>query len=152
MSKKLMSAERVSSNLGISKKKRTIFDAIKTDANELKLSITHGNMDFSNPWFGKITGDNFNDKEFALISTELLEALIGSLKSVQKQNFELRLERSIWQNIPVDFADVWSVAIDEIQNSKFKQEPDLDKIVKKIKKEHPNLFIDFEDLVQNKEV
>ncbi|MFW5614381.1 MAG: DUF2603 domain-containing protein, partial [Campylobacter hyointestinalis] len=75
------------------------------------------------------------------------------LKNAQKENFELKLERSIWQHIPVDFGDVWSVAINEIKGKKFKKEPNLDQIIKKIKREHPNLFVDMQNLIHtNKEI
>ena len=78
---------------------------------------------------------------------EILDVVFKMLKNEQKENFELRLERSIWQHMPLDFGDVWRVAIDELNSEHFKKEPDLDKLLDKIKKEHPNLFVNVANLV-----
>ncbi|ANE36466.1 putative DUF2603 domain protein [Campylobacter iguaniorum] len=139
--------DSLSESLGITKRKRTMFDMQKIDENEMKFTITKGEMDEIQPWFG------FNDgKACAIVPATLLEAIINALKNAQKENFELKLEKSIWQHIPVDFGDVWSVAIDEIKSKKIKKEPNLDLVIKKIKKEHPNLFVDMSNLMQNKEI
>ncbi|AII15348.1 putative protein (DUF2603 domain) [Campylobacter iguaniorum] len=139
--------DSLSESLGITKRKRTMFDMQKIDENEMKFTITKGKMDEIQPWFG------FNDgKACAIVPATLLEAIINALKNAQKESFELKLEKSIWQHIPVDFGDVWSVAIDEIKSKKIKKEPNLDLVIKKIKKEHPNLFVDMSNLMQNKEI
>jgi hypothetical protein len=78
--------------------------------------------------------------------------IITNFKAAQQENFNLKLEKTIWQNVPIDFQDVWAVAMDEIRmlskdngNSKVIN-VDLEALVGKIKKEHPNLFIDLKDL------
>ncbi|CUU70978.1 DUF2603 domain-containing protein [Campylobacter hyointestinalis subsp. hyointestinalis] len=149
MSERHKKLDDISSALGISKAKRTTFKLEQIDEKEMKLTINKGNIDLANPWFGVSS----SGEECALISAALFEALLNSLKNAQKENFELKLERSIWQHIPVDFGDVWSVAINEIKSKKFKKEPNLDQIIKKIKREHPNLFVDMQNLIHtNKEI
>ncbi|EAI4415204.1 MULTISPECIES: DUF2603 domain-containing protein [Campylobacter] len=138
--------DNISNSLGISKRKRTLFELEQISDNEMKLIIKNGKLNLSVPWFG-MSGNT----PCALVPAGLFEAIINTLKNAQKENFELKLEKSIWQHIPVDFGDVWSVAIDEIKKSKFKKEPNLDRVVKKIKKEHPNLFVDMQSLIQSKE-
>ncbi len=53
----------------------------------------------------------------------------------------MRLEKAIYQQIPVDFNDVWTVAMDEIkqkaQNGTMEVSIDLEKLISKIKQEHP---------------
>lgn len=140
--------DTISEALGIPKKKRNEFALNAINENEAQLVIKNGSFDLSNPCFGI----SQSGEACTLVSANLFEAIINALKNTQKENFELKLEKSIWQHIPVDFGDVWSVAIDEIRGSKFKKEPNLDKIIKKIKREHPNLFVDMGSLIQNKEI
>ena len=136
--------ENISQTLGISKKRRTTFELEDMDNNQMKLSYK-GKANLNTPWFGM-----YGDKPCALVPAELFEAVINALKNAQKENFELKLERSILQNLPIDFGDVWTVAIEEIKKANNKKEPNLDRLIAKIKKEHPNLFLDMRSLV-NKE-
>ena len=136
--------ENISQTLGISKRRRTTFELEDMDNNEMKLSYK-GKANLNTPWFGM-----YGDKPCALVPAELFEAVINALKNAQKENFELKLERSILQNLPIDFGDVWTVAIEEIKKANYKKEPNLDRLIAKIKKEHPNLFLDMRSLV-NKE-
>lgn len=136
--------ENISQTLGISKRRRTTFELEDMDNNQIKLSYK-GKANLNTPWFGM-----YGDKPCALVPAELFEAVINALKNAQKENFELKLERSILQNLPIDFGDVWTVAIEEIKKANHKKEPNLDRLIAKIKKEHPNLFLDMRSLV-NKE-
>jgi len=47
--------------------------------------------------------------------------------------------------LPLDFNDVLTVAMEEMNKSK-KKDIDFNKLIKKIKKDHPNLFLDIKDL------
>ncbi len=134
MSKK--SLENIANTLGISRRKRTTFEIEKSSDNEMKMSVK-GKVDFNAPWFGLNC-----DQPAVMVPAPLFEAIIDNLTRIQRENFELKLEKSIWQHIPVDFGDVWSVAIDELRHSNFKKEPNLDQFIAKIKKKHPNLFVD----------
>ena len=103
--------ESISQTLGISKRRRTTFELEPLENNEMKLSYK-GKPNFNTPWFGM-----YKDKPCALVPAELFEAVINALKNAQKENFELKLERSILQNLPIDFGDVWTVAIEEIKKA-----------------------------------
>lgn len=133
--------ESISQTLGISKRRRTTFELEPLENNEMKLSYK-GKPNFNTPWFGM-----YGDKPCALVPAELFEAVINALKNAQKENFELKLERSILQNLPIDFGDVWTVAIEEIKKANYKKESNLDRVIAKIKKEHPNLFLDMRSIV-----
>ncbi len=58
-----------------------------------------------------------------------------------RENFELKLERAILGEFPIDYDDVKAVVLEEMKKNSDK---DLEEIVDKIKLEHPNLFYNFD--------
>lgn len=143
---KLISAlkviENISHTLGISDRERINFDIEQVSDNELKIRIVNAAANFHSPWFAIK-----NEEPYIFMPAEILDVVFKMLKTAQKESFELKLERSIWQNMPIDFGDVWRVAMDELMKSEFKKEPDLDKLIAKIKREHPNLFMDVNQML-----
>ena len=138
-----------SKNLGIEKSEQTILKILKTnDKNEKILSLQSGHWQAGEPWF--VIDEN--DEIHTLVSLQSLKNMLDGLKQSQKENFELRLERAIYQQIPIDFNDVWVVAMDEIkqkaQSGAMEFNLDLDKLVEKIKAKHPNLFVDMQNLAK----
>ncbi|BCD67508.1 DUF2603 domain-containing protein [Nitratiruptor sp. YY09-18] len=117
------------------------------DPNKKTLELVQGSWENSAPWF--VIGKD--DKVYVLSSLESILQLIKSLNDTRYENFNLKLEKAILENLPVDFNDVWVVAMNEIQKrlaeSKNKNLLDIDikKLVKDIKKNHPNLFMRLKD-------
>ncbi len=115
---------------------------------EKTLKLISGSWDSEGPWF--IVDEK--NKIHTVLPVEVTVKLIESLRKAQEENFNLKLEKSIWQNVPIDFEDVWVVAMEEIKKmAKESKEKNIlsinvDKLVKKIKKEHPNLFVDMQKL------
>lgn len=135
--------ETLSNTLGVKEKDKILFDIEEISQNELRIRIKNGSLNYKTPWFAIK-----NEEPYVFMPAEIFDIVLKMLKNAQRESFELKLERSIWQHFPVDFGDVWRVAMDELSRQKFVKEPDLDKIVEKIKREHPNLFVDLSNLVE----
>jgi len=139
----------ISKDIGLDGDK-TVIEMENTDNPEIKkLSLKSGSWSANEPWF--VVDEN--KKLHTMMSIKSVNKIIENFRATQEENFNLKLEKTIWKNIPIDFQDVWVVAMDTIK-SMAKQEDkdtktinvDLDKLITKIKAEHPNLFLNFKDL------
>ena len=136
--------EKISKGLSVSKQKeQTVLEIVANeDENTRLLRLKNGSWDnLKEPW---LVYDE-NQKLHALLSIDTLSKMIEHFKKAEQETLFLKLEKSILQQLPLDFQDVWAVAMEEIKKSK-KREVDFDKLIKKIKKDHPNLFLDLKDL------
>ena len=141
--------DAISKDIGLHED-QTVLEIENTDNPEIKrLKLTSGSWNAKEPWF--VVDEN--QKLHTMISMDSINKIIDKFKETQEENFNLKLEKTIWQNIPIDFQDVWAVAMDEIKSMAKKQgqdrkvfDVDLEALVKKIKAEHPNLFLNFKDL------
>ncbi|WP_037940602.1 DUF2603 domain-containing protein [Sulfurospirillum arcachonense] len=139
----------ISKDIGLNGDK-TVIEIEKTDNPEVKkLNLKSGSWNASEPWF--IVDEN--KKLHTMMSMSSINKIIDKFRATQEENFNLKLEKTIWQNIPIDFKDVWAVAMDHIkhmanheQNGAKVINVDLEELVSKIKQEHPNLFLDLKDL------
>ena len=99
--------------------------------------------------FEVIEGDLKNPLWILMINNELKIALevneymklMETLKNVMKENFELKLEKAILNEFPVDYDDVKAVVLEEMKRN---SEASIDEILDKVKLEHPNLFYSIE--------
>ncbi len=136
--------EKISKNLSPTKQKeQTVLEILPSEESEAKvLRLKSGSWDNTKePW---LVYDE-NDKLHALLSIETLSKMIEHFKEAEQEALFLKLEKSILKHLPLDFHDVLSVAMEELNRSK-KKNIDFDTLIAKIKKEHPNLFLDLKDL------
>ncbi|GAB6046111.1 hypothetical protein JCM11957_17100 [Caminibacter profundus] len=96
-----------------------------------KLELIEG--DLSEPMWVMLTQDN-NVK--VVISPEDYISMMETLKGVMKENLELKLEKAILSEFPIDYEDVKAVVLEEMKKS----DKSIKEIVEKVKLEHPNLF------------
>jgi hypothetical protein len=141
----------ISKHLGLDPRTpKTVVKMKDIDAATKGLMLKRG--DWNNkqePWF--VIDENASID--IQVSVESVIRLIDSIRVISSENFNLKLEKAIWQHIPTDFDDVWIVAMDRIKEIA-SQSPsanainiDVDKIVKDIKDAHPNLFINMQDMI-----
>ncbi|WP_223295827.1 DUF2603 domain-containing protein [Sulfurospirillum deleyianum] len=136
--------EKISKGLSLNKQKeQTVLEILPhEDENSKLLRLKRGSWESQKePW---LVYDE-KGKLHALLSIETLSKMIEHFKNAEKETLFLKLEKSILQHLPLDFHDVWTVAMEEIKKSK-KSDMDFDALIKKIKTEHPNLFLDLKDL------
>ncbi len=140
----------LSKSLGFNEKDSNLIEIKKTnDPNVKELHLKSGKWSDDEPMFAIDKEDT--KQAYAFIPTDAFATIIDMLKNLQKENFDLKLEKTIWQNIPQDFDDVWVVAMDEIRKLASKEHDnkpisiDLDNLIKDIKTKHPNLFINIKE-------
>lgn len=139
----------ISKDIGLDGDK-TVIEIENTDNPEVKkLSLKSGSWSANEPWF--VVDEN--KKLHTMMSMRSVNKIVENFRATQEENFNLKLEKTIWQNIPIDFQDVWAVAMDEIKSMATKESKevkvinvDLEELINKIKQEHPNLFLNLKDL------
>lgn len=142
-SKSLVMIEKIAKGLDVSKQKeQTLLEISSSEQENAKiLTLKRGSWSGKEPWFVL----DEKQKLHALIPIEALSKVMENLKQMEEEAFSMKLEKSILQQLPIDFQDVWTVAMEEVQKRKSK-DIDFEKLIRKIKKEHPNLFLDLRDL------
>ncbi len=114
--------------------------------NQKILELKRGEWSDDQPWFVIDEKGNL----MVLSSAEAMMNIMQSLQHMGEEVFKARLERAIAKELPIDFHDVWTVAMHElgqrIKEGHATSAVDLDNLVKNIKRKHPNLFYSLKDL------
>jgi len=89
--------------------------------------------DLNAPLWVLITPD---EKLKVVLDIEEYTAMMEMLKKTMKENIDLKLEKAILSEFPIDYDDVKAVVLEEMKKS----DESINEIVKKVKLQHPNLF------------
>ena len=89
--------------------------------------------DLNAPLWVLITPD---EKLKAVMDIKEYTAMMEMLKKAMKENIDLKLEKAILSEFPIDYDDVKAVVLEEMKKS----DESINEIVKKVKLQHPNLF------------
>ena len=81
------------------------------------------------------------EQEFYLIPKNAMQQCNQAMQTLEREKYLFRLEQEIQRSMPVDFDDVWCIALKEIKNRK--KDPKV--LVKNLKKRYPYLFLNFLD-------
>ncbi|CBG40253.1 DUF2603 domain-containing protein [Helicobacter mustelae] len=114
------------------------------DSQTKQLHLHSGEFSKNEPW---ILNDEKNEK-YIVLPQKVLRNMISLIRRAHEDRLRVELERDLISLTPVDFDDAMSVAMSKIES--LRQEdgslPSIDsmKIAQEIKKEHPNLFMNFE--------
>ena len=148
--KTLQKINRLSSAMGFNKENQILLELKDTEDKNIKeLHLKNGEFKSDEPWF--VIDEKDDKKAYAVLPLDAFNKVVEILREVQQENFNLKLEKSIWREVPADFEDVWIVAMDQVKKLVDEKNPDkpisidIDKLVKDIKKEHPNLFINMKN-------
>ena len=93
--------------------------------------IVEGEID-SSLWIMEIDGKI----KVAIDPDEYLE-MMELTNKLLKENFELKLEKAILSEFPIDYEDVKAVVLEELKKDSNKT---INEVLEKIKLEHPNIF------------
>ena len=103
------------------------------ECNDLK--VIKGDLN-SSLWIMKV-----GDKLKAVVDADEYMEFLENLNNLLNENLELRLERAILSEFPIDYEDVKAVVLEEMKKDENKS---IEEIVNKVKLEHPNLFYNLE--------
>jgi len=99
------------------------------ECNDLK--VIKGDLN-SSLWIMKVW-----DKLKVVVDADEYMEFLENLDNLLNENLELRLERAILSEFPIDYEDVKAVVLEEMKKDENKS---IEEIVNKVKLEHPNLF------------
>lgn len=141
LKKVLKQINEITSEFGIPKSKRTIYNIKNINEYEKQIELKKGNFTKNEISFGIYENKNLK----ITMDSKLFLKLLSRYKDIQRENFSLILEKLIFQEMPIDYADVQAVVIKEIsakfENNSGITEIELEKIVKNVKIKYPNLFL-----------
>ena len=92
-----------------------------------------------------------NNEEYVILPQRVLKSIIALVRKAHEDHLRVELERDVISLTPIDFDDVMSVAMNRLESLRNKDGslPQINtmQFLKEIKKEHPNLFLNFDAII-----
>ncbi|WRE25502.1 DUF2603 domain-containing protein [Helicobacter pylori] len=118
----------------------------KISTNEMLLELEKGAFKKNEAYF--ISDEE--DKNYVLVPDNVISLLAENARKAFEARLRAELERDIITQAPIDFEDVCEVSLQLLENLRQKDGnlPNINTLnfVKQIKKEHPNLFFNFDNM------
>ncbi|WP_368411932.1 DUF2603 domain-containing protein [Helicobacter pylori] len=118
----------------------------KISANEMLLELEKGAFKKNEAYF--ISDEEY--KNYVLVPDNVISLLAENARKAFEARLRAELERDIITQAPIDFEDVREVSLQLLENLRQKDGnlPNINTLnfVKQIKKEHPNLFFNFDNM------
>ncbi|WP_033603805.1 DUF2603 domain-containing protein [Helicobacter pylori] len=118
----------------------------RISANEMLLELEKGAFKKNEAYF--ISDEE--DKNYVLVPDNVISLLAENARKAFEARLKAELERDIIIQAPIDFEDVREVSLQLLENLRQKDGnlPNINTLnfVKQIKKEHPNLFFNFDNM------
>ncbi|GAA9696405.1 DUF2603 domain-containing protein [Helicobacter pylori] len=118
----------------------------KISASEMLLELEKGAFKKNEAYF--ISDEE--DKNYVLVPDNVISLLAENARKAFEARLRAELERDIITQAPIDFEDVREVSLQLLENLRQKDGnlPNINTLnfVKQIKKEHPNLFFNFDNM------
>ncbi len=118
----------------------------KISTNEMLLELEKGAFKKNEAYF--ISDEE--DKNYVLVPDNMISLLAENARKAFEARLRAELERDIITQAPIDFEDVREVSLQLLENLRQKDGnlPNINTLnfVKQIKKEHPNLFFNFDNM------
>lgn len=146
--------DKISKIMGVDTPNKTVIKIKDTDdRNKKTIELVEGSWEDKHPWF---VIDDSSGEHYAIMPARSIAGIFAKYKGSSEENFKLNLEKAILQNMPIDFEDVWVVALKEIQRLVEDEgeqitNKDMLEVVRSIKKKYPNLFLNINDMIAAKQ-
>ncbi|WQX79131.1 DUF2603 domain-containing protein [Helicobacter pylori] len=118
----------------------------KISTNEMLLELEKGAFKKNEAYF--ISDEE--DKNYVLVPDNVISLFAENARKAFEARLRAELERDIITQAPIDFEDVREVSLQLLENLRQKDGnlPNINTLnfVKQIKKEHPNLFFNFDNM------
>lgn len=117
--------------------------ATKINQKQFLLDFIKGGLSEDEAWFIRMENNN----EFVVLPEPVLNRLLCTIKANNEEKIFITLKHELKELFPADLDDVMIIALQELEKYRLNDGNlpiiNAKQVAKKIKKDHPNLFLNF---------